>query len=87
MIHHFFNINSVNIVLLIDGNKSYSGSNLEYSEVRVFLEQKPTVTTMYKSITTSNNRTISLSKNHLIYLRKTSAERFNPLQVYFTIYL
>ena len=49
--------------------KSPLGGRHEHSEIRVFLEQLPTVTTMYKSITTSNNKTISLSKNHLIYTR------------------
>ena len=58
-----------------------SGGSLEYSEVRIFLEQQTTITTMYKSITTSNNKTIHLSQNHLIYSRKIRTERFNPMQV------
>ena len=33
---------------------------------------------MYRSITASNNKTIYLSMNHLIYSRKSHAEIFNP---------
>ena len=65
-------------------HKTSLGSHLEYSDIRVFLEQLPTATTVYKSITTSNNNTIHLSKNHLIYSRKSNTEIFNPLWVYFS---
>ena len=70
-------------MLLVNVHKSLLDSSLKYSEVKVFLKQKANVVMVYKSITTSNNDTIHLSNNHLIYSRKTSTETFSPLQVYF----
>ena len=45
--------------------------------------------TTYKSFLTSLNTTITLSGNHLIYVKKSSVERFNPVWVYhiFLIFL
>ena len=38
--------------------------------------------TTYKSLMTSLNQTISLTENHLIYTRKMSTDRFNPMWVF-----
>ena len=50
---------------------------LKYSEVRAVLHRTPNVITVYKSITTQGNRTISLSGNHLVYTRKSHHDKFN----------
>ena len=52
---------------------------LTYSEVRAFLKKRPTVTTMYMSITTASKKTIRLTENHLIYTRKSCADKFIPM--------
>ena len=52
-----------------------------YSEVKMFLKKQAGVITEYKSITTSANTTISLSKNHLIYAKKYYDEKFETMYV------
>ena len=50
-----------------------------HSGVITFLKQQPIKRTMYRSIATDMNRTISLSGNHLIYSRKNNMDKFLPL--------
>ena len=52
---------------------------MTYGEVTVFLKKRPTVTTMYKSITTTSKNTIRLTENHLIYTRKSCTDKFIPM--------
>ena len=47
-----------------------------YSEVTAFLMKDSTTITVYKSIVTSTNQTISLTGSHLIYGRKCSTDNF-----------
>ena len=49
------------------------------SKVKAFVQNQPTVTDVYKSITTSKNKTIHLTGNHLIYARKGSAGKFSMM--------
>ena len=56
-----------------------SDGNIIFSEVRAFVKKQSTVINMYKSITTSLNKTIRLSGNHLIYARKNSSEKLHPM--------
>ena len=56
-----------------------SGGDLTYGEVTVFLKKRPTVTTMYKPITTTSKNTIRLTENHLIYTRKSCTDKFIPM--------
>ena len=51
----------------------------EYSEVITFMKNKDSVMTMYKEITTSLNKTITLSPDHLLYARRSAATMFNPM--------
>ena len=50
-----------------------------FSEVKAFLKKQPHVIGTYKSITTSGNKTITLSPNHLIYARKMDTEKYLPM--------
>ena len=50
-----------------------------YSEVKAFMKNQLTMTTMYKSITTSHNMTIHLSENHLISVKRGSTGYFNMM--------
>ena len=50
-----------------------------YSEVKIFLVKQPDVVTEYRTITTSSNRTISLSGNHLIYTHESGSDKFLPM--------
>ena len=59
---------------------SVDGS-MTYSEIRGFMKKQNSMVTMYKSVTTSSNKVIQLSGNHLIYGRKTSTGEFNPMYV------
>ena len=52
---------------------------LTFSAVRTFLKKRDTITTTYKSISTSMNTTISLTANHLIYTRKTNTINSIPV--------
>ena len=54
------------------------GSNT-YSEIKAFLMKEHTAVTMYQQITTSTNQTISLTGNHLIYVRKRFTDNFLSL--------
>ena len=56
-----------------------SDGSLMYSEVRTFLKRQRTVTSMYKSVTTSSNNTILLSGNHPIYARQSPTDKFKPM--------
>ena len=49
-----------------------------YSEVRTFLQKRSSIS-MYKSLTTDMNVTISLTGNHLIYTRKNEMDIFHAL--------
>ena len=53
--------------------------SLRYSEIRTFLQKQSDVAGTYLSITTSANNIISLTGSHLIYIRKTVSEDFNPM--------
>ena len=57
---------------------SLSG-RLTYSKVSTFMKKQANSINMYNSITTSGNKTISLSGNHLIYGRKSSSDKFHPM--------
>ena len=50
-----------------------------YSEVRVFLRRRQTMMSKYQSITTSSNATITLTRNHLIYVKSYLSDRFNAM--------
>ena len=52
---------------------------LTYSKVTAFLKKWPSMISMYKSITTLGNKTISISGNHLIYTKKDKNDKFNPM--------
>ena len=52
------------------------GGKISYSEVRTFLTKDSSVINMFKSITTSMNRTITLTGNHLIYAKNGNANQF-----------
>ena len=56
-----------------------SDGSIVYSEVKSFLDKQSAPVSMYKSITTSNNKTITLSGSHLIYARKTLDVKFIPM--------
>ena len=55
--------------------------SITYSEVRTFMKKQSTMVGMYRSITTSLNKTISLSGDHLIYARSPGTDKFNPMLV------
>ena len=59
-----------------------SEGKITYSEVRTVMHKKPDVISMYKSITTDGNKTISLSENHFIYTRTNHNEEFIAKYVY-----
>ena len=50
-----------------------------YSQVRSFMKKKHMTTNMYKSFTSWNNNTFTLSGNHLIYARKSYWDTFMPM--------
>ena len=54
-----------------------SDGRVSHSEVKAFMKSQLTVITMYESITNSDNNTMSLTENHLMYARKSSAAKFN----------
>ena len=60
-------------------------SRITYSEVEAFLEKQYTMITMYKSITTSQFKKISLTGSHLIFTKKEYADQFDPMQVFFNL--
>ena len=59
-----------------------SNGSVTPSEITVFLKKQHTVTTMYRSITTTWNTTITLSGNHLIFARRNLTHKFSPMQVH-----
>ena len=52
---------------------------VKHNEVKALLKLQFTMTTVYKSITTSHNNVISLTEDHLIYARKNSTDKFNMM--------
>ena len=50
-----------------------------FDEVQIFMKKQFNIMTKYKAITTSCNKTIRLSGNHLIYARSKSADIFYPV--------
>ena len=52
---------------------------VSFSEVRTFLEREPDMKLKYKQIITSENRTLTLTRNHLVYVRSNSYDKFNPV--------
>ena len=67
------------IIFHFISNSDFSSGNARYSNVRAFLWRKHNLDSMYKSITISSNRTISLTGNHLIYTRKRGANKFSAM--------
>ena len=63
---------------LTDVSVSADGKEM-YSKIRTFVKRDPVSITKYKSITTSCNKSISLSGNHLIYVRKGPEGKFNAM--------
>ena len=55
------------------------GSKVTYTEVRRFLKYNPGTIFKFKSITTSWNKTIALTGDHLIYAKKSCDGKFNPV--------
>ena len=51
------------------------------------MKNQHAATSIYKSIRTSKNNTISLTGNHLIYGKKNSGGKFTTMQVYCLIKL
>ena len=60
-------------------NTVSSSGEITYSEVKMFLKQKPDVIMKYKSLRTLQNKTITLTGNHLLHARKRSSDMFFPL--------
>ena len=56
-----------------------SGGDLTFGKVKAFLKKFPTVTTTYKSITTTSKNTMRLTENHLLYTRKSCSDKFIPM--------
>ena len=56
-----------------------SSGRTVHSEVKTFLTKEPSAVTLYKSITTFLNKTISLTGNHLIYAKKGCTDKFSPM--------
>ena len=56
-----------------------SGGRLTYGKVKAFQKKQYSMTSVYKSISTSSNNTITLSENHLIYARKNCRNKFNQV--------
>ena len=73
----FFKI--ILLLLLFYFSTVSSDRKLTHNKVKAFLKKIPSMITKYKSISTSLNRTISLSGNHLIYARKNWTEKFNQM--------
>ena len=56
-----------------------TNGTITYSEVRTFLEKQTDVIVEFKSITTYLDQTLTLTGNHLVYARKASNAKFNPV--------
>ena len=50
-----------------------------YSEVITFLQKDPNTIEKYTSITTLCNKSLRLSRNHLVYTRRYSSDEFNAM--------
>ena len=61
-----------NVSVLPDGSVSHS-------EIKAFMKKQNLVISTYKTITTSCNKDISLSLDHLIYGRQNDDEKFHPM--------
>ena len=55
-----------------------SDGTVIYSEVKAFLKKQENVITQYKSITTMN-KTLTLSADHQVYVRKRLDDKFYPM--------
>ena len=55
-----------------------TGGRIIYSEVSAFLEKKSDMILKAKSISTWN-KTLTLTRNHLVYARKKFYDEFNPM--------
>ena len=62
---------------------SVSTGKVEYTEVDAFLHRDGFPVIFYWSIRTESNNTITLSKNHLIYVRKDSRETSSHCKLFF----
>ena len=67
------------IMYLLYFVKASQNGGVAFSEVRTFLEKSPDMVTQYKSIITFWNQSLSLTRNHLIYARKSFTDKFNPM--------
>ena len=56
-----------------------SQGRTQFNEVTAFLQRDHGMTGIYISITTSSNKTITLSGSHLIYTRKVGKDKFNVM--------
>ena len=65
-------------MLLICHSVLSTGSVI-YSEVTAFLKIDHMMITKYQSITTLSNESLKLSADHLVYTRKYSGDKFNPM--------
>ena len=77
--NHKISAISLHILYYLYFDTVSSHDELTYSEVKLFLVKEFDVVTEYKTITTSSNRTISLSGNHLIFSRKADCDKFYPM--------
>ena len=67
-----------NNLLCITWHLVSPNGSLAFSPVRIFMKKKMDVILMVKSITTQNE-TINLTEEHLIYTRKNSSDKFKVL--------
>ena len=72
------NIEQICILFIILYTVSSNG-NVTYSKVMTFLQSDPNIVAKYMSITTSCNKSLTLSGNHLVYARKYSTNEFNTM--------
>ena len=56
-----------------------SGGTLRFSTITAFMRKIHTGSTAYRLIRTSVNKTISLTGNHLIYVRAPGGEKFKAM--------
>ena len=59
--------------------KVSSDGTITGSEIRLFLKKQHNVTSIYKTLETSWNNSITLTGNHLIYARQSTNDKFNPM--------
>ena len=74
------NYSNTHFVLHGLGTVAADGTVL-YSEVRSFLKKQPDIISKFKSIKISGNKTLTLTRNHLVYARKVHNDKFNPMWV------